>query len=793
MPMKPHKGESQSDFMSRCMKETFTGDRPQDQAVAICMNYWRDEHGGKPPSKGATFFWAKKDDMPSPETDETRPEFMDRCVDELASLDDEMDEDDARDACEIAWDENRAAAASARHPVFHKTHTGTVVGMEFILSDETPDRMGDVIASDGWDIAHFKKNPIALFNHRADFPIGKWHNLRVEKGALRGHLELAPKGTSPRIDEIRALVDAGILQAVSVGFRPIESRARKATDKAMIDFVGEHFTKQELIETSLVSVPANPNALAVAKALNISRPTLDLVFAKHGNRDDGVRRRTFTAKHGDTSRNGKGGTMSALAQRIADLQEQIANKTAALEDHLGKINDANVSDADLNTTNTLNAELTQLRKTHEMLVNAEKAIGQAIDPNDATNGGDTRRRALVTTTAITTTAERRERDAGGAVIVPGRKKEWEPLDYLVKAGVISYCAKVWGQMPDVARMRIAQVFPEYGTEETKTVFEWMTRAASAPAMTTVTGWAAELVQQVYTDMMALLLPKSVFPRLSAKGLTLSFGRAGKIIMPTRSRTPTIAGSFVGEGMAIPVRQGAFTAQTFIPKKMAVITTWTREMDEHSIPAIEGVLRQAIQEDTAVAIDTVLLDANAATTIRPAGILAGVAATGATAGGGLTALIGDIKALVGALTASTYGNIRNPTWLMNPSDVLSAALSMAPNTGIFPFKEEIGRGTLANLPIIDSATVPVKTLVLIDAADFVTMQGDNMRFEMSDQATLHMEDTSPADLVGGSPAVTASPQRSLFQTDSLALRMILPLNWAIRRGGTVAWTQNVTWS
>ena len=67
--------------------------------------------------------------------------------------------------------------------------------MEFVLSDETPDRMDDIIVSDGWDLAAFSKNPIALFNHKADFPIGKWSGLRVTDKQLRGHLELAPAGT----------------------------------------------------------------------------------------------------------------------------------------------------------------------------------------------------------------------------------------------------------------------------------------------------------------------------------------------------------------------------------------------------------------------------------------------------------------------------------------------------------------------------------------------------------------------------------------------------------------------
>jgi HK97 family phage prohead protease len=158
-------------------------------------------------------------------------------------------------------------------PMLRKLHTAETAGLEFVLSDETPDRHGDIILAAGWDYADFSRNPIALWNHRGDFPLGKWSRLRVEGKALRGHLELAPQGTSSRIDEIRRLVDAGILKSVSVGFQPIESRPRE--DKAG----GLLFVRQSLVETSLVSVPSNPNALAVAKALGISPDTRALVFA----------------------------------------------------------------------------------------------------------------------------------------------------------------------------------------------------------------------------------------------------------------------------------------------------------------------------------------------------------------------------------------------------------------------------------------------------------------------------------------------------------------------------------
>lgn len=473
-----------------------------------------------------------------------------------------------------------------------------------------------------------------------------------------------------------------------------------------------------------------------------------------------------------------------LAQRILELQTQIANKQAELEEHLEKLDDSNVSDADLDKTTTLNAQIGQLQKQYDALIESEKRMARTAETADSSG-----RRSLV----VATPRQEQQRahadpEIAAPIVLKKKNKDWEPMDYYLHAGVAIVYAKIMNMLPEQAMLKL------YGDDEPhKVMLDWSIRAASAPAMTTVTGWAAELVQQVYGELLALLMPQSVFPRFSARGLQLSFGRAGKVVIPSRSRTPTIAGSFVGEGMPIPVRQGAFTTQTFIPKKLAVITTFTREMSEHSIPAIEGVLRDAISEDTSVAVDSVLLDANPATTIRPAGLLNGVSATGATAGGGIAAIIGDVKNLINALTTATYGNIRSPVWLMNPAEKLTLAMAMATNAGTFPFRDEVRNGTLATIPIIDSATVPVKEVILADAADFVTIEGGAPMWAVSDQATLHMEDTTPLELVSGSPGTVASPQRSLFQTDSLGLRMIQPLNWGFRRSGMVAWTQNVTWS
>jgi HK97 family phage prohead protease/HK97 family phage major capsid protein len=702
-----------------------------------------------------------KRDVDPPDDDESYEDFMDRCTGEL---------DD--DTCQIMWDERSVGN------LVRKTHAADPAaradGLDFILSDETPDRYGDVIAADGWQLDNFKKNPIALFGHDSSFPIGKWVDLHVASGALRGQLQLAPAGTSERIDELRKLVEAGILRAVSVGFLPKE---KKTMDEKADDFFGPFkFLKQELIETSLVSIPANPNALAVAKSLKVSDDTLKMVFGKHAAKRTASSVRP-TGKQAETSRYRKSKTMSSLAQRIKDAEQRLNESRDKLADHLEKSDDNNVTDTDLEARQALNADIIRGERTLESLRDSEKHLGQSSESGAS--------QSVIASHAARANGSTAASTARPFSVAP---KKQAPLDLFIRAGAAMIVAHR-DRRPVDDVMRAA-----YGNDEaTRAVLDWQMKAASALAMTGVAGWAAELVQQIVTDFMQTLMPKSVFPRLSGMGLALTFGRNGKIIIPTRARTPTIAGSFVGEGLPIPVRQGLFTSQTLVPKKMAVITTWTREIDEHSVPAIEGLLRDAIQVDTAVSLDAVLLDANPATTIRPAGILNGVAGLTPTAGGGFAALTGDIKQISGALLTGTNGNVRAPVWLMNPQQVNSAGLVAAPGAGVFPFRDEIGRGSLGGWPIIDSGTVPLGTVIAIDAADYVSVTGDGPRFEISDQATLHMEDTAPSDIsTAGSPAVVAFPAKSMFQTDSLALRLILPINWTIRRPGTVAWVAGVTW-
>jgi HK97 family phage major capsid protein/HK97 family phage prohead protease len=764
MPIKPGKDESQSDWMSRCVSDMMaSGDREQDQAVAACLQMWRDkDKSAKPPVTK----------QPEPEPDEDYQDFMDRCM-----------ESDDEDTCQLQWD-NRAALVSRTTKIdrdgmtIEKTHAGHIDGAEYVLSDETIDRMGDVIQSDGWRLESFKRNPIALFNHRADFIIGSWKNLRVEDGVLRGHLKLAPEGTSPRIDEIRKLVDAGILKATSVGFKPLKYEALNKDSVPPNPFGGLRFLEQELVETSLVSVPANPNALAIAKNLDISDTTLRLVFAGQGERTAAKIVRRTNGGHADTKVRTKDKAMS-LAQTIVETQSQLALLRDGLQQHLDTLDNDNVSDAQMQKTDEFHSKIARTKRVLDQHIESEKALGLATSAEHE----QVHEIRMPTRKVEPTSSMSKVPAEAGKAYKPG-DHTWKALTCLVKMQGDRYRK---ASSLDVIRDTCGE------NDKVRAVFDILIgKAASVPALTTATGWAAELVRTDIQGFMESLQPAAVATRLLAKGLQFSFGTNGIISIPTRSATPTIAGSFVGEGAPIPVRQGAFTAITMTPKKLAVITVFSREISEHSDPAIEGLLRNAITEDTAVAVDSVLLDANAATAVRPAGLRNGISTLTPTTGGGFAAVVGDVKLLVAGLTTSTLGNIRNPVWLMSPLLELALRLTVAPNTGVFPFAAEINAGTFAGYPVIVSPNVTADTLFLIDAADLVSSSGEP-RFDVSDSATVHMEDSTPLAISSsGTPNTVAAPVRSFWQTDTLGIRMIMPLNWAFRRAGMVAYITGTTW-
>lgn len=151
---------------------------------------------------------------------------------------------------------------------------------DFVLSDETADRHGDIIRAAGWNLSEFKKNPIALYGHKHDAThvIGNWSNVRIEGKRLLGRLKLAQAGTSEIVDIVRSLVEQRILKTVSVGLSILEYTPIDKNEP----WGGWDITRAALNECSMVAVPANPNAMALAKSA-YSPETVRILFAQSGH------------------------------------------------------------------------------------------------------------------------------------------------------------------------------------------------------------------------------------------------------------------------------------------------------------------------------------------------------------------------------------------------------------------------------------------------------------------------------------------------------------------------------
>lgn len=134
------------------------------------------------------------------------------------------------------------------------------------------DRHGDMVNPDGWVLENFLKNPVIFVNHMSwKLPVGKAIEVRKLENGLEFDIQFA-KGTQ-EADEVWALVEQKIMQAWSVGFIVLEwGRA------------GDAYTimKQELLELSIVGLPANPDAMSPKQAKSLK--ALQEYIEAHGEK-----------------------------------------------------------------------------------------------------------------------------------------------------------------------------------------------------------------------------------------------------------------------------------------------------------------------------------------------------------------------------------------------------------------------------------------------------------------------------------------------------------------------------
>lgn len=217
MPIpKPKSGESEQDFMSRCVSDDIMRSEypDQDQRVAVCLGSFRKnakEHSEM----------IEENDIP-----------LDEVKYETGSL-------DVAAEIKASADESEAGVFTGYGSIFGNKDLGNDIVVEGAFAKS--------IARKG------AKGVKLLYQHRADEPIGVFDEIIEDKRGLRVKGRLA-MGTQ-RGREVYELMKMGALDGLSIGFR-VDSKGMDYDERGKRRLLKE----VDLLEISAVTFPMNPRA-----------------------------------------------------------------------------------------------------------------------------------------------------------------------------------------------------------------------------------------------------------------------------------------------------------------------------------------------------------------------------------------------------------------------------------------------------------------------------------------------------------------------------------------------------
>jgi HK97 family phage major capsid protein len=231
-------------------------------------------------------------------------------------------------------------------------------------------------------------------------------------------------------------------------------------------------------------------------------------------------------------------------------------------------------------------------------------------------------------------------------------------------------------------------------------------------------------------------------------------------------------SFVEERMPIPVAAPAFGSTNVVlaPKKVAGILVTSKELMAHSEG--EAVLQREMVAGCIEGIDRGLLDPLATVSAgRPASITSESDITYQGAGADTAA---EIDVLLSAMVGDLIGKgstLERCAWVTSPQNCAALSMMRGATTDALSYPGlTVNGGTLFGLPLYASASAPSDGLTLVDGGELLVGDEGETAVQVTDSAMVQMDDA---------PSGTTNLV-SLFQADSLGLKIVRTINWQFKR-------------
>jgi HK97 family phage major capsid protein len=547
------------------------------------------------------------------------------------------------------------------------------------------------------------------------------------------------------------------VRGVSIGFRAIEY--------AWMDDGGIRFIASEVLELSLVTIPANADA-TIQSIKSFDAPLL----AATGKEPKASDRPTPPApgKKSNPIVKALEGNMTkkTIAEQIAGFEATRQAKAARMTEIMDTAGEKGETLDEAN------------QQEYDGLKDELKSIdAHLVRLNDMQSLNLTRAAPVAGEDPAAASAARAGHVTGRVQILP---RKVDPGIAFTRF-VIAHCRAKGNIMH---ALEIAKGNEQWRAETPDV--ELALKTAVTSGSTTDTTWAGPLVnyQVLTSEFVQYLRPLTIIGRLP--GL-----RRVPFNIKIQRQTGGASVNWVGQGAPKPLTSDAFDSLTLDLAKIAGIIVLNDELIRLSSPSAEMLVRDDLAAAVVQFMDSQFVDPSkaAVTGVSPASITNGVTPIVPSGTTG-AAFRSDLKRLMAAFLAANM-QITQAAFIMTQQTALAISL-MTNSLGNKEFPDiNMNGGTLLGLPVVTSENIPATTgspaegypIILASTTDILLADDGDVTIDASREASLQM-DTAP-----DSPATASTTFVSMFQQNMVAIRAERYINWAKRRAAAVQFIQS----